>query len=46
VALARDGQARARLRRTIRPRLQESPVMDAQRFTRDLEALYRRWTDG
>ena len=46
VALARDADARARLRRTIRPRLRESPVMDAERFTRDLEALYRRWTDG
>jgi len=46
VALARDAQARTRLRRTIRPRLRESPVMDAERFTRDLEALYRRWTDG
>jgi protein O-GlcNAc transferase len=46
VALARDAEARTRLRRTIRPRLRESPVMDAERFTRDLEALYRRWTDG
>jgi predicted O-linked N-acetylglucosamine transferase (SPINDLY family) len=46
VALARDAGERTRLRRTIRGRLQESPVMDAVRFTRDLEALYRRWTDG
>jgi protein O-GlcNAc transferase len=46
VELARDRDARTRLRRTIRARLQESPVMDAERFTRDLEALYRRWTDG
>lgn len=46
VGLAADFEARARLRRTIRARLQESPVMDAERFTRDLEALYRRWTDG
>jgi predicted O-linked N-acetylglucosamine transferase (SPINDLY family) len=46
VAFAGDFEARTRLRRTIRPRLAESPVMDAERFTRDLEALYRRWTDG
>ena len=46
VALAGDVEARTQLRRTIRPRLAESPVMDAERFTRDLEALYRRWTDG
>jgi predicted O-linked N-acetylglucosamine transferase (SPINDLY family) len=46
VDLARDREARTRLRRAIRPRLRESPVMDAERFTRDLEALYRRWTDG
>jgi predicted O-linked N-acetylglucosamine transferase (SPINDLY family) len=44
-ALAADFEARTRLRRTIRERLRESPVMDAERFTRDLEALYRRWTD-
>jgi predicted O-linked N-acetylglucosamine transferase (SPINDLY family) len=46
VALARDVDERTRLRRTIRERLRESPVMDPVRFTRDLEALYRRWTDG
>lgn len=46
LALAADVDARTQLRRTIRPRLAESPVMDAERFTRDLEALYRRWTDG
>lgn len=44
-ALAGDFEARTRLRRTIRERLRESPVMDAERFTRDLEAVYRRWTD-
>lgn len=45
-SLAADAEARTRLRRTIRPRLAESPVMDAERFTRDLEAHFRRWTDG
>jgi predicted O-linked N-acetylglucosamine transferase (SPINDLY family) len=41
VALAGDPAARRALRRSIRPRLEASPLMDAARFTRDLEALYR-----
>jgi predicted O-linked N-acetylglucosamine transferase (SPINDLY family) len=43
--LARDGAARRALRRGLRARFEKSPVMDPQGFTRDLEALYRRWTD-
>jgi protein O-GlcNAc transferase len=41
VALANDPAARLELRRSIRPRLEASPLMDPVRFTRDLEALYR-----
>jgi predicted O-linked N-acetylglucosamine transferase (SPINDLY family) len=41
VQLARDGDWRAELRRTLRPRLAASPLMDAERFTRALEARYR-----
>ena len=41
VALANDPAARLALRRTIRPRLAASPLMDPVAFTRDLEALYR-----
>lgn len=41
VALAQDPAARAALRRSIRPRLEASPLMDPARFTRDLESLYR-----
>jgi predicted O-linked N-acetylglucosamine transferase (SPINDLY family) len=41
VALATDGAARNALRATLRARLEASPLMDPQRFTRDLEALYR-----
>jgi len=32
----------AKLRVTLRPRLQASPLMDEQAFTRDLETLYRQ----
>jgi predicted O-linked N-acetylglucosamine transferase (SPINDLY family) len=38
------------LRRSLRGRMRESPLMDEQRFTRDLEAAYRRmwraWCGG
>ncbi len=46
VALARDAAARASLRQSLRPRLERSPLMDARRFTRDLEDLYRRMAAG
>jgi len=39
--LASDAGWRAELRRTLRPRLVASPLMDAERFTRALESLYR-----
>jgi protein O-GlcNAc transferase len=42
VQLAQDHAARLALRRTLRPRLMASPLVDAPRFTRDLEALYRQ----
>ncbi len=45
--LAADLLALAQLRATLRERLRASPLLDAQGFTRDLEALYRdawrRW---
>jgi len=31
----------AELRRTLRPRMQTSPLMDALRFARSIEAAYR-----
>ena len=38
------------LRNALRSRLQQSPLMDAQRFTRNIESSYRRmfqkWCDG
>jgi protein O-GlcNAc transferase len=40
VALARDAQARARLRSSLRARLSASALMDAAAFTRDLERCY------
>ena len=47
VELARDLPRLAELRRTLRMRLQASPLMDAPRFTRNIEAAYRsiwqRW---
>lgn len=46
VALGRDPAGRAALRRSLRARLAASPVMDAQRFTRDLESLYREMREG
>jgi protein O-GlcNAc transferase len=39
--LASDLPALAELRTTLRQRLRASPLLDAERFTRDLEALYR-----
>lgn len=41
-ALAGDPQRLERLRCELRPKLAASPVMDPERFTRDLEDLYRR----
>ncbi len=41
VRLAGNPEWRAELRRTLRPRLVASPLMDAERFTRALEVHYR-----
>ena len=41
LGLAADLPALAQLRATLRERLRASPLLDAQGFTRDLEALYR-----
>jgi predicted O-linked N-acetylglucosamine transferase (SPINDLY family) len=45
--LARDRPALAELRRTLRSRLENSVLMDAPRFTRNIETAYRtvwqRW---
>lgn len=40
--LANDPLRLAAFRRTLRQRLEDSPLMDGARFTRNLEALYRR----
>jgi predicted O-linked N-acetylglucosamine transferase (SPINDLY family) len=46
VSLARDLPRLAALRGTLRSRLEQSPLMDAGRFARNLEAFYRRaWQD-
>ena len=41
VARASDAQAIAALRRTLRARLEASPLTDIKRFARDLESAYR-----
>jgi predicted O-linked N-acetylglucosamine transferase (SPINDLY family) len=50
VALAADSPRLAALRRSLRARLQASPIADSARFTADLEALYRQawrnWCDS
>jgi predicted O-linked N-acetylglucosamine transferase (SPINDLY family) len=48
--LANDRTTLIRLRSELRPRMAASPIRQAEQFTRDLEALYRRmwlaWCDG
>ncbi len=42
VALAGDEAGRKELRRILRQRLEQSPLMDAAGFARDVEEAYRR----
>jgi predicted O-linked N-acetylglucosamine transferase (SPINDLY family) len=42
VKLAADPDRRAELRRTLRPLLRASPIMDGAAFARDIEAAYRQ----
>ncbi len=48
--LANDLPRLAELRRTLRPRMRASPLMDAPRFARNIEAAYReiwrKWCEG
>ena len=46
IRLAQDSTGRLALRRSLRSRLQASPLMDTNRFTRDVEALYRRMLEA
>jgi protein O-GlcNAc transferase len=46
IGLANDPGRLSQLRSTLRPRMSSSCLMDANRFTRDLEAAYRQmWRD-
>lgn len=42
IALAQEPTRLNELRRQLRPRMESSPLRQPERFTRDLEALYRR----
>ena len=42
VSLARDLPRLSELRRTLRERMQQSPLMDAPKFARNIEAAYRQ----
>ena len=48
--LAKDRARLTELRRTMRARMQTSPLMDAERFARDIETAYRtmwrQWSDN
>jgi predicted O-linked N-acetylglucosamine transferase (SPINDLY family) len=46
VRLAEDAAARLAMRLALRPRLQASPLMDAQRFARGMEGLFRKMLEG
>jgi len=50
VELATDLRRLADLRTTLRPRMLASPLMDAQRFARNVEdayrSMWRRWRPG
>jgi len=49
-ALIENPSRLAELRRTLRPRMRTSPLMDAPAFARNIEAAYRqmwrRWCEG